>query len=243
MAVALEKAVPPAGVSEVSEWLEHFAKDILVTRAQQVADIESNSQVGPVSLGAIQGEVGSDPSRVSSPRVSSPSLSSSSASAGPFSGSQTGDAPRSDLSTISVASQANVPTDARRRKTIMWWVGGGVAGVGAIVLFFALRSTSPASSPPAAAAAPPPVSARPSSPPPPPPPIYDTPAPSASVAAVAPSAPPPKPVSGIPKSWPGPPRPAPPAAVPHPPPAQTTSCNPPFTYDAQGLKHFKPECL
>ena len=37
MAVALERAVPPAGVSEVSDWVEQFAKEVLVTRAREQA--------------------------------------------------------------------------------------------------------------------------------------------------------------------------------------------------------------
>jgi serine/threonine-protein kinase len=39
------------------------------------------------------------------------------------------------------------------------------------------------------------------------------------------------------------PWPAPPAAPPAPHPAAGGGCSPPYTYDAQGLKHFKPECL
>jgi len=242
MAAALEKAVPPAGVSEVSDWVEHFAKDVLVSRAQQVADIESNSSVGPISLRAIQEEAASTESNIPPPRDSRARLHSSS--------DETRQAPP-DLSTISVASQAQIPSsigNARRRKT-MWAVVGGVGVLGAAAVFVGLRALpGPAGPAPAASSAP--TSSAPSAAPPP--------APSASVAVP----PPPEPIAPTPSAIPPvlpPPRPAisrPP--VPHPVPTQNAApppapappsgqhapnCAPPYTYDAQGLKHFKPECL
>ena len=238
MAVALERAVPPAGVSEVSEWVEHFAKDVLVSRARQVADIESNSAVGPMSVRAIQDESNREiSSSASKPRVSLPN-------------DETRSAPV-DLSTISVASQAPPPSTehARRRKAL--WIVGGVGAVGAIGLFVGLRSlggsTSAASAPQSMASASPTASAAA--------PVASSPPPAASssvtasadpaprsTASAAPRAPSqaPRQATASPRPASAPPHagsPAPPSSGPAP------SCNPPFTYDAQGLKHFKPECL
>ena len=247
MAMALEKAVPPAGVSEVSEWVEHFAKDVLVTRAQQVADIESNSSVGPISMKALH--EGTNGARESSPRDSSPRDSKPRASEN----DETRSAPV-DLSTISVASQAQIPSgfQARRRRKMVWAVGGGVSILGALVVFLTLRSlpgpgqpTASAGPPPTLALGDPPGAHPPSTGTPP-----TTPAPSGSAAdpkpVVAVADPPPKPEVVPPKPPPvWHPRPPPPPATAQPtahPPA-ASGCNPPFTYDAQGLKHFKPECL
>jgi serine/threonine protein kinase len=236
MAMALERAAPGAGVSEVSEWVEQFAKDVLVTRAQQVAEIESNSAVGPPDLQEISSP-GLWPARKSLESTSSRDAARG-ASAGP------------DLSTISVASQAFPPstTAARRRGT---WVVGGVSGVFALVILLvgarALRKTdaaaqspTPSVSPSAAPAAPPaptvaaspPATATAAEPPalPPPASVASTPRPVETKPASAARAIPPHPVV----------RAAPrPAAAPHAAP----QCDPPFTYDAQGLKHFKPECF
>ena len=261
MAIALEKALPPAGVSEVSEWVEHFAKDVLVSRAQQVADIESNSAVGPASLRSLR-ESSSElerasvpPARASAPRVSTPSL----ASVGSADDS-TRSAPV-DLSTISVASQAQRVSGLPARRRMTWVVGAVVALLGSVVIFAALRSL-PSSATAAAVASPsastlPPVASNVTAPAPPTTGSVAIPAasavaeaPSASTASVvtavvhAPSAP----------AWPVHPAahpashpasqaaPAAPAAV-AAPATGAAGCSPPFTYDAQGLKHFKPECL
>jgi eukaryotic-like serine/threonine-protein kinase len=43
MAVALDRAATSAKISDISEWVECLAKDVLASRAQQIADIESSS--------------------------------------------------------------------------------------------------------------------------------------------------------------------------------------------------------
>ncbi len=67
MAHALEKAVPPASLAEVNEWLESFAQGTLEERAQQVAAIECEtpSPVATVSemLQQISPELADGPSR------------------------------------------------------------------------------------------------------------------------------------------------------------------------------------
>jgi len=54
MAAALEKALPPASVGEVAEWLATIAHEVLAERSKRVAEIESSSLVvvRPASLPA-----------------------------------------------------------------------------------------------------------------------------------------------------------------------------------------------
>jgi serine/threonine-protein kinase len=248
MAIALEKALPPAGVSEVSEWVEHFAKDVLVTRAQQVADIESNSSVGGHAVIRQLEEARDSISKAPPPRESKSRVTEN---------DETRSAPI-DLSTISVASHAQAPSSVHaKRKKMLRGVVGGVGVLGALIVFLLLRAralpTQPmqptqaaqATSSPAtpSASAPQPassVAAAPSS---------AAPEPSASgePEKVAEATPPPPPKPKLPQSprpWtPPPPHPKPPLETPAAHPPAPPSCNPPFTYDSQGLKHFKPECL
>jgi serine/threonine-protein kinase len=242
MAAALEKALPPAGVSEVSEWVEHFAKDVLVTRAQTVADIESNSAVGPTSIRSIQ-ESGRDSGHDLGQRSSIPTPAPS------------GGVLPVDLSTISVESRASIDPFAPKRRPPAVWAGiaaGVVAlplAIFAVVHFTAAApvaeapgappSSVPIPAPPASVASAEPVVSASATP--------EASATPPSTAAPASSASPPAQTAQTGQAPPKPPPHwAPPVHPASPPPAHTTtapSCNPPFTYDAQGLKHFKPECL
>jgi eukaryotic-like serine/threonine-protein kinase len=269
MAVALEKAVPPAGVSEVSDWVEHFAKDILITRAQVIADIESNSSVDAAGLRAIQ-ESSHDLAAAAadaSSRRGAPRLPET-----PSGVDETRSIPV-DLSTISsVASQSRV-SRASNRQRAQWIVIGATGLVGALLFFVLLRaipsstgaatgssassagsgtsppggsvastaSGSPSAAPWAAAssAAPQPGALESGS--------GTTPG-SASSVALTPGHPPVSAGNGPvwhPPTHPPPPHPQGGATPPSPPPPPhpVANCNPPFTYDGQGLKHFKPECL
>jgi serine/threonine-protein kinase len=245
MAIALERVAPPAGVAEVSEWVEHFAKDILVTRAQQVAEIESNSSVGPPNINLIpEGDAGRDDDSSSDGRLSRHSS--------PEPSGRKGLGPVSpDLSTISVASHAQLPAFRRGRGA---WIVGAVSGLVALLILFAgvhaLRSTDPPQhetvfsspgTPPSVPSGAPAASGAPVATPPP----TATPEP-AAVAATAPIATPVKAAVALPAAAANVARPvAHPAAQHAAPPAAPAGklCDPPFTYDAQGLKHFKPECF
>ncbi len=251
MAVALEKAAPPAGVSEVSEWVEHFAKEVLASRAQQVADIESNSAVGPGSIRAIQEAARESTSDVASRR--------SRVTPTPAPAAQPGDM-RSvavDLSTISVESLAlrNRP-ESRKRVATLSAVVAVVATLGSLVVFLALRNSISATSAPSpsvgasavalpaspvapvASAAPAPAVASATAPPAP---SSGPDAPQAEPAAAAAATP--KPLPSKPHGGTLPFQHAAPPAATGAAPAHAPSCNPPYTYDAQGLKHFKTECF
>jgi serine/threonine protein kinase len=245
MALALEKCFTPATAAEVSDWVEHIARPILMQRAGQIAEIESGSSSMPRSsqiveavqagstkqaawhpeLGVLGGEA---PTRtaISSPNAQSPS----------------------QLSSISVTSNAGIPQPMSRgrRLGIAAGVFGGVAA--ASIAVYALRSRAPAA---AAGGA---LSVAVPSPEIPPAP---EPATSASVAAADAPAPtgsaqptsitqpsgsattltmkPKKPSGGG-----GGTTHLTPAA---PPPPTQDGCNPPFTWDAEGRKHYKPNCI
>ena len=45
MAIELERKCPPATVSEVGDWVEHIARDVLTSRAAMIAEIESSASM------------------------------------------------------------------------------------------------------------------------------------------------------------------------------------------------------
>ncbi|MEO8876915.1 MAG: serine/threonine-protein kinase [Polyangiaceae bacterium] len=73
MAHALEAAMPPAAASEVTEWVEHYARDALLARTlelNQLTDPLSQS----VNTGLVEQIVSSAPPPTAAPRASRPSL-------------------------------------------------------------------------------------------------------------------------------------------------------------------------
>jgi serine/threonine-protein kinase len=235
MALALERCIGIAAPSEVGEWVESIAQEELAKRARRVAEIERRCATN-----------GSEPDLTSGvadvPRVEEPPGES-------VSGIRVGELP-SQVSTISVSKSEHsvTPPPVARRKTPPWlFLAGGVAlGVLATGLLVSSRATSPpiaatgSSGGTTASAAPAPTSPAPSS-------TTATIAVSASTAEAAPPSTgthgmPPPPPSSAPAPVPvkaTAPKP-PPRAVAAKPPAE---CDPPFTRDAQGHKHYKLQCL
>jgi eukaryotic-like serine/threonine-protein kinase len=239
MAAALEQAVPPAGMSEVSEWVETFAKDVLVSRARQVADIESNSAVGPATHRDVEQ---SDETSLNAPPPPTKPEPRGSVGDDSVSSARPSIGGRSDMSSISVASQARAQGVPTRRSGII--IGASVASVVALLLAIGLRGKS-AESPRAASPQP---SSSAASEPAPIPSASSTPKPVATgIPEPSPSAEPADSITKPPPTIPKAPAVSHPAAHPAPPPAThpaaPSGCNPPYAYDSQGLKHFKPECL
>jgi serine/threonine-protein kinase len=209
MAAALEKALAPATASQVSEWVESIANDILGARAAQIADIESRSSSLPVPRVDPATDV---PSGVGSANIS--------------------------VSSNSPVREA--PSPARRRGTVV------AIGIGALVLVPLAGVTvvraftsdkprvddgvlAPAASASATAFVVPSASIVPA--------LSVAPdhsgAPATSVMVhpqvPVPAAPlPPSSAEGHGAKKTGPAR---------------SSCNPPFTFDGAGMKHYKPECF
>jgi serine/threonine-protein kinase len=224
MAADLERCVGIAPASEIGEWVESLAHDELLRRASCVAEIESVSSLSgrPISLPAVM-------EMPTTLRVSSPSL----------------DLPpeavevRSDVSSIAVAPIVTAPPRRTNRIGIVMGAIGGAAALALAALLFAFRGEStPASSTEPTAAS---LASSPAQPPPPAPPSVAVPDPAPSPVETAPPTPTPTPT----------PTQAPtPAPVPrrtYVPPTRRAptapDCDPPFTIDSAGHKHYKPACL
>jgi serine/threonine-protein kinase len=213
MMLALERCGPAATTARVGEWVESIAHDVLAARARTVTEIETSEPSRPPS-----GEI----KAISVlPPVHAP------AEIDPPSGSQN---TRGSL----VASATPPPVHAwRRRSVAVALVVASVAVLGSAAAIVAFRSPSHAAvamplAPTYASLPPAPAAPLPSTPP----------APSATAPPAASSAP--APVASAAKAAPPPPTSRAPAPA---QPARGADCSPPYYWDAQGVKHFKPNCL
>jgi serine/threonine-protein kinase len=244
MAVELERCVGIVSASQIGEWVESLAHDELLKRASRMAEIESVSSSRPVTLPAT--------SELPTMVASSPVI----------------DAPprpvevRSDVSSIAVSPILSPPPRrSTHRVAIAASVVGAAVVIGGVVLALALRGGPAAATgeaPPAGPVAPVAAAsteASASAPPPAAPAETDTAssqgagtAPptataTASAAAGGATAAPRAAPSPTPRTQNGgaPPRIARPAARPA---AQAApDCDPPFTIDERGHKHYKPACV
>jgi serine/threonine-protein kinase len=57
MAIEIERTIPPATGSEVADWVEHIAKDVLHSRAAMVAEIESSASIAATAIEPREGHV------------------------------------------------------------------------------------------------------------------------------------------------------------------------------------------
>jgi len=218
---ALERIGRPAGIAAVGEWVEGFAKEALAKRAKEVAEIETISSVGPESMRAIR-DNRVELADAATARAAGGSDPRSSARASDSSGVKSAPV---DPAITSVAA----PAARRTGRSIVLPLAAGGIGLALGFVLLGLSRTSPtgsirsrhASISGALAQLAPPVTATP--------PLSD-----ASEGAVAPSAS----VAPRPSAQAGHPRPTAPSARP-----RATSCDPPYSFDSQGIQHFKPECL
>jgi eukaryotic-like serine/threonine-protein kinase len=226
MALALEECMAPATAAQVSSWVEASAKAVLAERAGHVAEIESSSAidfvVDPSAL------VASSPSASSGPINEMPTVSMQSNPSNPI------PEPSSQLSSVSVVAMGHPTQKGRSRRGLL--LGVAAALILALVAFVVARSTRPGPAGVAASAAPVgravggdvsarqvEASAAPSAPRAP-----ESAAASASVEPAPSASTAPKAVTHRPVFHPAAPRP---------------QCNPPYAWDAEGRKHYKPECL
>jgi serine/threonine-protein kinase len=230
MALALERCIPLAPPSEVGSWVETLAKSVLTSRSERIAEIESSSSV-KLQSGGFDEHVASSSSAqfLDNVRASHPPRE-------PSARSLPGNETSSQLSSISVSKSGAIEREGgRRRRAVL--VACALLAVG-IIGFVAWRIGAPPAVAVAAAApsnAPLPTpSAEPSAAIAP----FDLPgspsqAPSASVASVS-SAPPVvrRPLVRLPVNNPRP-----------PPAGPSKDCDPPYTLDAEGHKHYKLNCL
>jgi serine/threonine-protein kinase len=220
MALALEDCLPPATAARVASWVERHASSVLDQRAVQVAEIESNSSSEFVAYPA--GAVSpSSPNASEAPQVEIVTI------AGPVNPSNLLGEPGSQVSGVSTT---RAPHTHRRSRTPLAITIALLLGLGVMGVLIARSMTRKASPTPPVVAASAPASVF----------LLEPPgsSPIAAPARSTPSAP-----SASAAPTPAPPitrRPARPRAG--KPPAKP-SCDPPYTLDADGHKHYKPECL
>jgi serine/threonine-protein kinase len=233
MALELEACLPVASTSAVGAWVERLAGQAIATRARRISDIESSSSTAVLPAGLNPAAAIGPAPQTSTEVLPAPAA--------------TRDAGAEDVTGASASSVSKVsdgPAAAARgrgARVAAFAAGGAILLVGAIAAVRALTGGSDAPAHPAAtgaATAPPPASASPA------------PVPAPTTAAAAPEksadAPPPKPAASpaaVPSPRPpsAPRTPSAPAAPAAPRPAG--NCTPPYTIDANGIRHMKPECL
>jgi serine/threonine-protein kinase len=244
MAVALERCVGLASPSEVGEWVDELAGAALEKRAEQVAEIEA--AVSPVQESSSTSPPPSlDTTRVSGLRDAAAGLTPRSVRVVP--------PPPSEPSGVLVGPTAMHPVPPRA-PSHRWALPLAVATAAAALLYaFAphLRSPSAASAKDAEVTltAPPTPSASVQAPPAEPSSLPE-PAPSASAALASSSVSakralpqPGKAKATLPSlAKPDAPK-AQETTLPAEAPKPRTDCDPPFSIDAAGHKHYKPECL
>jgi len=226
MALALEECIQPATAAQVSQWIEQIASSVLALRAEQVAEIESSSSAS-IAVSDVAVELAQKSSPTASDDVPTVQIASNPSNPLPE--------PPSQVSSVSALSDVTPAprSESNRRFGVMLGAAMVVLLVGGVWVF---RRAPAAEAAATASAAPPPEpsSALPASPSAPavesaaaPPSAEPAPTPSASAsaAASAPVARPARPAVRLPVAKPN------------------KACDPPYTWDAEGRKHYKPECL
>jgi serine/threonine-protein kinase len=230
MAIELERCVGVASASEVGSWVEGLAHDELLKRASRIAEIESVSSPGARERPKSLPSIGEMPTTVTETAVEPSSQRPKDQLA----------EVRSDISSIAVSPILPVaPRRAPSRFALMATTASVVAALMILLgLMFGLR---PSRSPTSTAAAPPlpavdvPVAPTTSTPPPTTSDEGVVPPPVESIASAPPSA-----KAARQQMYP---RSLGPAPRFEPKRAPFADCDPPFTIDAVGHKHYKPACL
>ncbi len=294
MALEIERKLVPATGSEVADWVEHIASDVLITRATMVAEIESSTSMSAAEardsshvqnvmqakstlMGQTVGFAGHQHPPSVATRLDRQGNAQQQQAQGlqqtmamgpgaqpqlqrPMVPSLVDGPPVTQPSSISVASHAQLkPYDGVRRggnRTAIAAIAGVLLGASVLASALVYRNMQGkakvgatsvvATSDPTTPAG---VTTVPTRPPPvgaeaadaaavatATDPVAPVPAPSATpkVAATAkPLRPPTVGAGGRPTA----------TAEPKPPPAVSVDCTTPVWFDAQGVKHYKPQCL
>jgi serine/threonine-protein kinase len=220
MALALAEAVTPAPPAEVGAWVELLAARGLAQRAERLAAIEAGitaPESAPVAI---------DDDPTIALRIAADDAAPAPVSSAPVTAPQP-------------VAPAPIPPKERRSSLVRGGLSVALAAVALLVgLAWGARGKAPSESPT------PPIAA---APPAPPPPIATvetpSPAPTSSAEAAAPpvvsSIPIPIPIAAAPSGAPSVvARPRPTVAA-----SPKTSCDPPYSVDADGIRHYKKGCL
>jgi serine/threonine protein kinase len=238
MALALEKCFTPATSAEISEWVEGVASPVLLQRAEQVAEIEISSSSIPrpdPKTGGLHPDLAPimDHGATRIAAISPP---------GPPDDDPTFHSP-TQVSSISVAANApfSIAPPSRGRRRLVILAAAAAVGVSLTAFVFARHGSGVAAGgTPSTPSSMPSVNASVS------PSLEPSPAPVAA-AGESPSSPSAAPVTSAPAATTTTARPT----SPPPLPAKRTGtvarpnndCNPPYTWDPEGRKHYKANCL
>ena len=224
MALALEKCAGIASPSEVGVWVDSLARESLSKRSVSVNEIEASSSSAMLRVSA------ADLTVVLTPAV--PAVPAPAAPATPAAlPADTGTSPG-----MAIAEGAAAPAAPRPRAQSRWLVPA-LAAFGVIALGFALRPLWQETPPPVTQAAEASSLSVAASPAVQAPSEAPTPAPVDTVAASAAA---PAPVAAASSKAPSKPAQGPATAVKKP---RGTGCEPPYTIDSAGHKHYKVECF
>jgi len=241
MALEMERCVGVATASEVGEWVESLAHEELLARAARIADIESASS----SRGGSAPSIGEMATTVEGPALRAASEATEPSAPTPAPAAEL----RSDVSSIAVSPPfLQQPRRGFGRGTL---VAGAAVAAGVLLLATLLisgRGVTRAPTDVATSGGPNVASAAPALPPPP---TAVVPAETAtgdtiSVTSLPVAPPEPAPPPVVRRRMPSPPPTTAPAPTPAPVGAKAPAepdCDPPFTIDDRGHKHYKPACL
>jgi serine/threonine protein kinase len=242
MAQDIDASFGLASSAEIGDWVEHVAAQDLEKRARRIADIENATTDDDTQTTVFPSSPGKGAPDAPTPvgRRVAEEATGRSAIAGP-------DPSPSQVSSVSLA-QSSAPSARTPKRTALIAVAATCAAVFLVAIGAAVGSRHTDSTSPADSVAAPALPGPASSGPPALPTTVDTPAPpdttvtpvaTASSPEALPHAPPLAPTVGGPRPGPRP------AAGPGgaPAPAAGADCNPPYTTDAKGHVHFKPQCM
>ncbi len=234
MALAIESLSVMATPIEVGAWVERVAGVTLARRAERVASIEAEFN-RLIDSGPADGAAANVVAMLPPARPAAPSVTGATAPTVAVPGlaraeektivDLAAEATRTGVASVS-DMDARALTRRRPRVPSVGWV---VAGGAVLLLVFAFRAVSHGSSQEAAAGGAPSTSAMP---------VEASPA---TAAAQAPAE------SAVPdesaEAHSLPPNELPIRRAPPPVVRKRTGCSPPYTVDARGVRHYKPECL
>jgi eukaryotic-like serine/threonine-protein kinase len=219
-AIALEKVIAPASMLEMSEWMESVAGDIIRDRSKRITEVEElTTGSKAISIASLTAEISRVQPDAADAFAGGPvSTISTGSSLEPFG--------RTDTSHVTPAS-TRAPTPSRRNVYVL----SGLAT-------FALRNPHAVPKTPGVAEVPAVPESRVG-----PEPETKVVAPIVTVAETGPALTATTKKTGrFHSSTPALGHTAP-VATPVPPPLPKPDCTPPFTIDANGRKHFKPNCF
>jgi len=227
MAADVERALGVASPTDVAEWVERCAQQDLSEQAQRVGEMERSDSQSSWSMKAMRAvpalpDVAEPETRVKP--LTGPALAP--------------EDPRSGVSSVSLSqTKPPVSSDAKRSKVAVAAIAACAFFVGIVVVIASTRSASKDSATAASAPLPPVASSAPSAPQPQPQPATTTqPALATAIQSAQPAQPPVVSVSALPRAT---------SETPHNvvAPQPKADCNPPYTTDAKGHVHFKPQCM